>query len=246
VEYELYPEPGYCDNRPEAFPASFWRAEYLPSLALTERWTQVCETRRINAVIVSLAGVKEAYIQEMTRRPEWVLVHLDEICAVFVRNIADNAAILDSQAFTTERVAAYEKGITDDIATLSATPWWRRQVDADILVYRLYGLICIGRTDRVWPHLMKIHTMYPDYQIVHELMRVTAPREEIPTVEQVMAQRARWPLAAKQVLDYANYLKLSGRAGEAERALKRGRWFFPLSPAIRDSLNAVADEQYKI
>ena len=246
VEYELYPEPGYCDNRPEAFPASFWRAEYLPSLALTERWAQVCEARKINAVIVSLAGVKEAYIQEMTRRPEWVLVHLDEICATFAHNSADNAVILDSRAFNTDRLAAYVKNIEDSLDTLPATPFWRRQVDVDVLVYRLYGLICIGRSDLVWLELKRIYGMHPDYQIVHELMRVTTPRDEIPMVEKIMARRAQWPLAAKQVLDYANYLRSSGRGDESRHALKRGRWFFPLSPAIRDSLNALADEQYKI
>ena len=245
VEYELYPEPGYCDNRPEAFPASFWRSEYLPSLALTERWEQVCAARKINAVIVSLAGVKEAYIRELTRRPEWVLVHLDEICAVFVRNSSDNAAILDSLAFNPDRVAACLREIEDGIAALSSTPWWRRQVDADVLVYKLYGLICIGRADLAWLPLKRLHGLYPDYQIVHELMRVTVPPEEIPRVESVMARRGRWPLAAKQVLDYAHHLAQTGRGEEAGQVLKRGRWFFPLSPGIRDSINAIEDSRYR-
>ncbi len=245
VEYELYPEPGYCDNRPEAFPASFWRAEYLPSLSLTERWAQVCEARKINAVIVSLAGVKEAYIQEMTRRPEWVLVHIDEICAAFVRNTSDNAGILDAHAFTPERLDAYRQSIESGIAALPDAPWWRRQVDADLLVYKLYSLICIGRADLVWALLKRMHEMHPDYQIVHELMRVTVPQEELPLVAGVMERRARWPLAAKQVMDYATYLRQAGQADNARKVLERGRWFFPLSPILRDALNAIADEQYR-
>ena len=246
VEYELYPEPGYCDNRPEAFPASFWRAEYLPALALTGRWTQVCEARKIQAVIVSLAGVKEAYIQELMRRPEWALVHLDEICAVFVRNSPDHETFLRSHAFAPQRLAEYRKGIEDELAVLPKSPLGRRQVDADVLVYKLYGLLCIGHADLAWPCLKQLYELYPDYQVVHELMRVTAPQNEFPMMERILARRARWPLAAKQVLDWSRRLQQTGRSEEAENVLKRGHWFFPLSPAIRDSLNEIADEGYKI
>ena len=75
-------------------------------------------------------------------------------------------------------------------------------MDADVLVYRLYGLICIGRGDRVWPHLMAIHGLYPDYQIVHELMRVTAPREPCFKFNAIMG----YPQAARDMV-------LSGRSG---------------------------------
>lgn len=244
VEYQLYPEPGYCDNRPEAFPASFWRAEYIPALALTDRWREVCEQRHINAVIVSLAGVKEAYIQELLRRPEWVLVDVDEVCAVFVRNSPDNGALLRTHAFTRARLAEYERSLADDLARLPATPWWRRQVEAEVLVYRTYALLCIGEAADAWPFVRRLHELYPDYQIVHELMRVTVPRDEIPMVESVMARRARWPVAAKQVLDWANVLQQTGRSDEAERLLRRGRFFFPISPAIREASNRLADRRY--
>jgi hypothetical protein len=48
----------------------------------------------------------------------------------------------------------------------------------------------------------------------------------------IMAGRARWPLAAKQVLDYGRALEAQGRAAEARAVYLRGHFFFPLSPDL--------------
>ncbi|MFH0878415.1 MAG: hypothetical protein V2A34_01755 [Lentisphaerota bacterium] len=244
VEYELYPEPGYVDNRPEAFPSAFWRAEYMPALALAERWKQVCETRRINAVIVSLPGVKEAFTQELMRRPEWVLVWLDDFCGVWVRNHADNKRIIDASVFDAPMLSDYVSRMKLDLEGLSSRPWWRRQVEADQLVYKCYSLICIGQPALAWPLIEKLHQLYPDYQIVHELMRVTAPQDQVALVESVMRRRARWPVAAKQVMDYGRFLLAQGRVDEALKVFQRGRWFFPLSPALREAVENLVDADY--
>jgi hypothetical protein len=47
-----------------------------------------------------------------------------------------------------------------------------------------------------------------------------------------MAGRARWPLAAKQVLDYGRALEAQGRAAEARAVYLRGHFFFPLCPDL--------------
>jgi hypothetical protein len=237
VEYELYPQKGYVDNRPEAFPAAFWREEYVPALALADGWDLICEKRKINAVIVSLPGVREAYVREMMRRPAWVLVHLDELCAVWVRNTEENNLLISRHSFMKyPGLHAYERQLAERLLALPDVPWWRRQVEADRIVYGLYGLVCIGQEPRVWPYLWQLHRMYPDYQVVHELLRVTAPRDQFARIEPALAARARWPLAAKQVLDWASHLAAAGRADDAYRALIRGRFFFPLSPVLRDAV----------
>lgn len=239
VEYQIYPEPGYVDNRPEAFPESFWRAEYLPALALGADWDRIAAARGFNSIIVSPAGVKEPFIQELARRgDEWRLTYLDDLCAVFVRPALAGGPSLDEKAF--------EQEIARALATLSNLPWWRRPVEAEALVYRLYGLLCIGERARAWPHLRELHRRYPDYQIVHELMRVTAPPEEWALIEDLLARRARWPLAAKQALDWGRALLAQGRAREAEAVFRRGLRFFPLSPALHDAVKALEDARYEV
>lgn len=244
VEYQLRPEPGYVDNRPEAFPAAFWRMEYEQALALGPAWEEISARRGFNAIIVSLPGVKEAFCRELMRRPEWLLVHLDEFCGVWVRNDVSNKQIIDAAVFNEARVGEYIDVLNERIDRLPQQSVWRRQIEADLIVYRLYSLICIDATPAVWPMLKKVHLMYPDWQIVHELMRVSVPQEDLALVEGVMAARARWPLAAKQVLDWGHVLLAKNEIAEARKVFRRGRFFFPLSPALREALRICDDLEY--
>jgi len=107
-----------------------------------------------------------------------------------------------------------------------------------------YGLICIGEYARAWPHLWRLYQLHPDYQIVHELMRVSVPKQEAWKVWPVLASRARWPLAAKQVLDWANHLVATGELSEARRAIVRRRRFFPLAEGLRQKLEEIDDRLY--
>lgn len=239
VEYQIHPEPGYVDNRPEAFPAAFWRAEYLPALALGPDWDRIAAARGFNSVIVSPAGVKDPFIRELLRRgSEWRLTHLDELCAVFVRTDRAGDAAFDP--------AAFDREIARSLERLPDLPWWRRPAETDALVYRLYGLLCLGEGSRAWPHLRELHRLYPDYQVVHELMRVTAPQWEQALMDDLLARRARWPLAAKQALDWGTVLLARDEARQAERVFRRGLRFFPLSPALRDAVKALEDQRYEM
>lgn len=242
VEYNLYPELGYVDNRPEAFPGSFWRAEYLPALALGAEWEKIREARNIHAIVVSLAGVKEQYTQELMRRPEWALVHLDALCGVWLRNAPENRGFIEAHRLDPHRC---DRSIAARLDGLAKEPFWRRAVEADRALYEIYGLVCIGEAARAWPHVWRLHGMYPDYQMVHELMRVTAPPDKVEDVKEVMARRARWPVAAKQVLDWGRVLESENRLDEAGAAYRRGRWFFPLSPDLRSAVERLDDQAYR-
>jgi len=244
VEYQLWPEPGYVDNRPEAFPAAFWRTEYEAALALGPAWDEISAQRGINAIIVSLPGVKEAYCRELMRRPEWLLVHLDELCGVWVHNDVSNKTVIDARVFSETSLRTYLDDLSSRMDRLPQASIWRRQVDADIIAYRLYGMICIDATPAAWPVLRRLHQMYPDYQIVHELMRVCAPPEDVEMVKQFMAEKAQWPLAAKQVLDWGNVLLARNRTTEARKVFQRGCYFFPFSPALREALKRCEDLEY--
>ncbi len=94
VEYNLYPIPAYTDNRPEAFPVTFWQDEYLPALRDITRWKQLLAARDIQAIMVSITGVKEPFVRMMLYDTEWQLVHLDFLSAVWVRKSPGNSEIL--------------------------------------------------------------------------------------------------------------------------------------------------------
>lgn len=239
LEYELHPEAAYVDNRPEAFPATFWRKEYVPALGLREDWARVEKERRFNAVIVSLVGAKEFFIQELLRRPEWVLVYLDGLAAVLVRNSAANAGIIGELRFSPERIDAYAAQIGRRIDALDGVPWWRRQVDTEWTVQELYSLVCIGEYRKAWPHVWKLHQKYPDHQGVQEFLWVSVPPSDADRVKPVFARRARWPLAVKEVVNWGGHVASTEDLAEAERILRRGRLFFPLSPILRQTLEKV-------
>jgi len=246
AEYNLWPElRGYVDNRPEAFPGAFWRTEYTPALALGAEWEEVRARRGINTIIVSLIGVKDPYIRELMRRPEWVLVHLDALLGVWVSNVPAHQDFLRRAAFTTDRLEEFDRSIKDRIAGLEKLPLSRRHIEADRAVYECYALICVGQTPRAWPHIWALHQLYPDYQIVHELMRVSAPPERVEDVKRVMERRARWPVAAKQALDWGHVLESEGHLAEAHAAYRRARFFFPLSSDLRIAQQRVADAMYQ-
>ena len=76
-------------------------------------------------------------------------------------------------------------------------------------------------------------------------MRVTAPPEEVPLLEEVMRRRARWPLAVKQVLDWGHHLASKGDLEGARKVFKRGRLFFPLNPALKSAIEDVEDLEYR-
>lgn len=232
VEYNIYPELGYVDNRPEAFPATFWQEEYLPALSLSTVWEEVVARRGIQTVAVSLAGVKEHFIRALLSDPRWQLVHLDFFFAVFTRNTPQNQDFLRRHVFQPEHSAQLAGQIAERIGALSRTSLWRRQVLADQIIYELYALICLGESDLAWPLVLAMHLRYTDYQLIHELMRVSAPPEAGQAVMEVMARRARWPLAVKQVLDYGAALEAQGRGNEARAVYRRGKFFFPLSPSL--------------
>jgi hypothetical protein len=233
VEYQLYPQKGYVDNRPEAFPAEFWENEYYPALSLGAKWHEISRKREIELIIVSLYGVHPSFIHELNARQQWSLIHLDENCAVWIRNTEKNKKIIQQLEFNQNRLDLYEKNIAERLLKLPDISWWNRQIEADILVFRLYSLICIGENQRAWPYIWQLHQLYPEYQAIHELMRVTAPPDKISAIEPIFQSKAHWPLSAKQVTDWANHLQAQGKTKQAIQTISRGRIFFPLSPELK-------------
>ncbi len=239
VEYQLFPERAYCDNRPEAFPASFWKNEYEPAIQLGPGWKEISKLRSFNAVIVSTTGVKEPFFRILMADPGWKLVYLDDICGVWARTVPGNSRIIRDCSFDEKRIDRYARKISEDILVLGEVPFYRRQVEAAGILFRLYGLICIGREDLAWPYVWQMHLIYPDYDMLYELIKATAPPDMIPEVERILAEKARWPLSSGNVTSWAGHLIATGRRDEARKILLRGRIFFPFSRNIKANLETL-------
>lgn len=234
VEYQIFPDKGYVDNRPEAFPSKFWDEEYFPAMTNLERFTNITKERNINWAVFSLIGVSPGLVQSLCKNKQWVVIHLDENVIVLMKKTESSANIIKNLQWDKKKIDEYERDISLHLLELPQVPWYYRQIATDILVFRLYSLICIGENQRAWPYIWQLHLMYPHYQAVHELMRVTAPPDMVGKIEPVYAARAHWPLSAKQVSDWANHLQARGKIKQALKTIKRGRIFFPLSPVLKE------------
>jgi hypothetical protein len=237
LEYQLHPQKVYCDNRPEAFPISFWQNEYFPALGLGKEWEAMIQARGIETVAVSLTGTGEGFIGELCRRPEWALVHLDDQCAVLIRDTPDKRELLRAQAWNPDHLRARQREISERLIILPDMPRWRRPVETDRIAMLLYGLVCIGRADLAWPSIQQLYLLEPDNQTAVELLRAASPPSDANAealVAMALARRARWPLSAKAVGDWADFLAVRGSPGEARKVVSRGRWFFPFSTRLRD------------
>jgi len=239
VEYQLYPEKAYADNRPEAYPDYFWKDEYEPARTLGKKFNDIKDKRGFNTIILSMIGGNESLIRELNNRPLWILVHLDEICAVFVRNISQNKLIIDACGFNKKRINDYLNKISESIMSLSITPFYYRQVLLDTLVLRLYGLICIGKEQLAWQYIRELHLIYPDLDGAYELMRITAPIEQVSFIEPLFKRRAKWPLSVKHIFDYGNHLIAKNKIKEALDIYKRGQCFFPLSDQLSIAIEKI-------
>ena len=235
VEYEIAPQLGYVDNRPEAFPAEFWRGEYQRALAFGPDWDELRNRRQWQAIIVSLVAAPDV-VTALRRRTDWVLVHVDDACVVFAHDEPGNAVLIDALGRRSLPVDRSQTELAALVARLDQAPWWQRGVLTERAVDQLYGLMLIGAGERAWKYLTPLHARYPDDRLVSELMQLAPAEGHVDDIRRVLGAHARWPTSAKQVIDWASLLVHDGNPRDALAVLRRGRWFFPLSPVLRDAV----------
>jgi len=245
IEYQLYPKKSYADNRPEAFPGEFWRAECHPAFRLEKEWGMVVKKRNIQTVIASITGVSQIFIRELVKSPDWVLIHLDDLHAVFVKNEPKNSKIIQALAFTQQRIEAHVRHISELLMNIPKVPWYKRQVEVSNLSFYMHGVNVIGQEDLMWPYIYQFYKLYPDFESVHEMMAVSAPPHAIPEMETIISEKALWPLSVHKVMTWGNHLIATERREEAIQLYKRARFFFPFANELRNAIFQIKDEIYK-
>jgi hypothetical protein len=96
--YGLYPrERVFVDNRPEAYPASFFGEDYFPLLANDEKWRGSLHAHRFNAIVISHRGRSAAGENFIVRRmfdPDWAAVFFDKDILILARRYGPNQPVI--------------------------------------------------------------------------------------------------------------------------------------------------------
>ena len=171
VEYNLYPTPGYVDNRPEAFPMTFWNDEYYPAMNSPQQFQNLMEKRGINLIALSLWHQVLPISFNPEENPQWALVYMDEYMAVWLKKSASNREALRDLEFSKIRMERYVRKISEDLLLIPDVSIWRRQILAESVLFRLYGVIRAGYAGLARPYLKQLLVLYPDYEMAHEVLR---------------------------------------------------------------------------
>lgn len=97
--YYLYPgQRVFVDNRPEAYPADFFRNVYTPLQQSEDSWRKADARYRFNAIIFN-PHVDTPWGQDFLKRrildPLWAAVYVDGSCIIILRKDGPNAGVAE-------------------------------------------------------------------------------------------------------------------------------------------------------
>ena len=96
--FHLFPkEKVYVDNRPEAYPSSFFTDEYIPSQEKEGLWQKFDDKYHFNTIFFSYSDLTpwgQNFIKNRFRDPEWATVFIDKYNVILLRQNAKNQSII--------------------------------------------------------------------------------------------------------------------------------------------------------
>jgi len=96
--FYLYPkERVFVDNRPEAYPASFFREIYIAAQEKEEIWRQIEEQYRFNTIFFyrhDATPWAQPFLIRRLKDPDWVPVYVDSYSLILVRNNSQNQEVI--------------------------------------------------------------------------------------------------------------------------------------------------------
>ena len=96
--FYLYPkERVFVDNRPEAYPASFFREIYIAAQEKEKIWRQIEEQYRFNTIFFyrhDATPWAQPFLIRRLKDPDWVPVYVDSYSLILVRNNSQNQEVI--------------------------------------------------------------------------------------------------------------------------------------------------------
>ena len=96
----------FVDNRPEAYPASFFNDVYIPMLADNAVWLREDERRRFNVIYFDHqehAVWTKAFMARRLQDPGWALVYYDPQVLILLRRTPQNEAVIQRDEIPSSR-----------------------------------------------------------------------------------------------------------------------------------------------
>jgi len=105
--YHLYPkEKVFVDNRPEAYPSSFFTETYIPMQENEALWSEQAERFGFNVLFFShrdLTPWAQRFLIARIDDPLWAPVYADEFAVIFLRRTPENSPVIERFEIPRER-----------------------------------------------------------------------------------------------------------------------------------------------
>ena len=117
LEYRLYPkERVFVDGRPEAYPVSFFQDVYIPMQIDKTKFDLISEKYNINTIFFAHTDFTpwaDAFFSHIFQNEKWKIVYLDDFVIIFVKNIAENKAVIEKFGMTPQTLKISNMEETD-------------------------------------------------------------------------------------------------------------------------------------
>ncbi|MFN3966251.1 MAG: hypothetical protein ACK4JE_00935, partial [Endomicrobiia bacterium] len=97
--FHLFPkEKVFVDNRPEAYPSSFFEKEYISMQENEEIWHELNEKYNFNVIFFyrhDLTPWAQKFLISRIDDPQWAPIFVDQYSIIFLRNTQENKNIIN-------------------------------------------------------------------------------------------------------------------------------------------------------
>ncbi len=119
LEWKLYPaQKAFSDDRPEAYPVSFWQDVYIPMQADYRIWRQKSTDYGIRSVIIDHESIVnhpagQNFLSSVLKDPDWPLVFINDRILIFVKRSKDTQQLVDAYAINDRNIESRVREMTE-------------------------------------------------------------------------------------------------------------------------------------
>ena len=118
LAYRIYPKRVFLDNRPEAYPASFFQQTYIPMQDNPDIFKKLDQRHRFNAIIIQhWDNTPWGYplLNYLVNSSHFKMIYLDQYSVLLVRNNQENRKLVTQYLITKNSVKVNSINNTEDL-----------------------------------------------------------------------------------------------------------------------------------
>ncbi len=226
--YYLFPqEKVFVDNRPEAYPDSFFRDVYYPMIRQEEKWQEVQKEYNFNIIFLSQQTQSDEERTFLMRRlgdPLWSWIYADAYAVILLENTPENEEVIKKFQITQENIG-------EKINYLQESDRLEERVAA--ANFFLLG----GREDLVMPVLQKITDKWPEYSEGWLVMgKMASMNNDLPSLTSAVGFIEKAISSGGKTSEAYTFLGLTCfRAGQFEKAEQAFKTALRINPDRQDA-----------